>query len=256
MWFEELTGFIEESPEQVRKYHRIEGTQLISTINGNKFLYGSLETPNLSELRQRVKKLKLPEGQILLQECVADVQSLHTVNENIGGFFQVASQFNLLEMASPEVTPDSGVDDYEYDPTQGPACAIAAGAGTIYRNYFVNLNGKTGQSRNNQIDLLSDIGEFLGNKSGHLWHMKNGYALASEAGLKIISKQLENSNESELDKIREHLRIGIQWNTEVTLNNLRHTVSQSYCSALPVAYSQHSHQLWEKFAVLILEASY
>ena len=123
-------------------------------------------------------------------------------------------------------------------------------------NYFVNLNGEIGQSSHNQIDTLSDVGDILGNKSDCLWDMKNGYALASKEGLRIISKQLEDLSESEIDKIRGNLRIGIQWNTEVTLNNLKHTVSQSYCSALPVAYSQHSHQLWEKFAVLILEASY
>ena len=256
MWFEKLTGFIEESPEQVRDNLYIEGNQLISSVNGNKFLYGSLETPNLSELREGVRTLKLPQGRIILQESVANIQNLHTATENKGAFFQVASQFNLLEMVSPQITPDNGISAYEYDLTQGPACAIAAGAGTIYRNYFVNLNGKIGQSTNNQIDTLSNIGKILGNESGHLWHMKNGYALASEKGLKTISKLLASLNESEIDKIRENLKIGIQWNTEVTLNNLKHLVSQSYCSALPVANSQHSHQLWEKFAVLILEASY
>jgi len=225
-------------------------------VNGNKFLYGSLETPSLSELREEVKILKPPQGRIILQESVANIQNLHTAHENKGAFFQVASQFNLLEMVSPQVTPDNGISAYEYDLTQGPACAIAAGAGTIYRNYFVNLNGKIGQSANNQIDTLSNIGKILGNESGHLWHMKNGYALASEKGLITISKLLASLNESEIDKIRENLKIGIQWNTEVTLNNLKHLVSQSYCSALPVAYSQHPHQLWEKFAVLILEASY
>jgi len=256
MWFEKLVGFTEESPEQVRELLYIKDNQLISSVNGNKYLYGLLETPSLSELRARVRKLNLPKGCIHLQESVANVQNLHMANENKGGFFQVASQFNLLEMISPEITPDNGVGGYEYDLTQGPACAIAAGAGTIYRNYFVHLNGKVGQSANNQIDTLSDIGKILGNESGHLWYMKNGYALASDEGLKTISKYLANLNESKIDEIRKNLRIGIQWNTEVTLNESKHSVSQAYCSALPVAYSQYSYQLWEKFAVLILEASY
>ena len=39
--------------------------------------------------------------------------------------------------------------------------------------------------------------------------------------------------------LRQLLRIGIQWNTQVTLNDAKHTVSQAYCSALPVAYSHH-----------------
>jgi hypothetical protein len=33
-------------------------------------------------------------------------------------------------------------------------------------------------------------------------------------------------------------------------------VSQAYCSALPVAYSQHPASLWAEFAQLVLEASY
>jgi len=52
------------------------------------------------------------------------------------------------------------------------------------------------------------------------------------------------------------LRIGIQWNTQVTLNDPTHTVSQAYCSALPVAYSHHPSHLWATFARLILEAAY
>jgi len=38
-----------------------------------------------------------------------DVQSLHAAASNAGALFQVASQFNLLEMMSPEVTPEQGV---------------------------------------------------------------------------------------------------------------------------------------------------
>ena len=37
------------------------------------------------------------------------------------------------------MTPEDGVTRYKDDPTQGPACAIAAGAATIYRNYFVPI---------------------------------------------------------------------------------------------------------------------
>jgi hypothetical protein len=36
-------------------------------------------------------------------------------------------------MVSPRVTPEDGVGIYDLDRTQGPACAVAAGAGTIYR---------------------------------------------------------------------------------------------------------------------------
>jgi hypothetical protein len=78
----------------------------------------------------------------------------------------VACQFNLLEMAS------------------------AAGAGTIDRNDFAAVNGLTGQSASNQIDGLADLGLALGKAEGRLWEMRNGYPLASHAGLAEISERL------------------------------------------------------------------
>jgi hypothetical protein len=80
--------------------------------------------------------------------------------------------------------------------------------------------------------------------------------LASHNGLVEIAKHLRASSEKEIDRIHQSLRIGIQWNTQVTLNNCKHLVSQAYCSALPVAYSRHSPELWADFARLILEAAY
>jgi hypothetical protein len=157
---------------------------------------------------------------------------------------------------SPSVIPEDGIGIYEDDHTQGPACAIAAGAGTIYRNYFATVNGNTGQSAGNQIDCLADIGAALGNSENRLWEMRNGYALASQSGLFEISSRLRAADESELDGWRQLLRIGIQWNTQVTLNDSKHLVSQAYCSALPVAYCHYASSLWADFARLVLEASY
>ncbi len=256
MWFERLTGFPEEPPQQVRENITVDGQTLTSHANGKVLVYGQLETPTLAELRERVHASGYKNGRISLREVVADVQRLHTDASNAGALFQVASQFNLLEMVSPNVTPERGVGIYEHDRTQGPACAIAAGAGTIYRNYFAIVNGQTGQSANNQIDCLADIGAALGNTGSRLWEMRNGYALASQSGLVEIAHRLQASSESELDRLRQLLRIGIQWNTQVTLHDARHTVSQAYCSALPVAYSHHPSHLWAAFARLILEAAY
>src|SRR6185503_8384934 len=195
-------------------------------------------------------------GRISVREVVANVQQLHRNESNAGSLFQVASQFNLLEMVSPDVTPEQGVGIYENDHTQGPACAIAAGAGTIYRNYFAPVNGQIGQSESNQLDCLADIGRELGNSDSRLWQMRNGYALATQTGLIEISNRLRDSNENELDELRKLLRIGVQWNTQVTLKDANHRVSQAYCSALPVSYSEHSSDLWKEFASLVLEASY
>ncbi|MDR2207450.1 MAG: hypothetical protein LBE22_00525 [Azoarcus sp.] len=256
MWFEKLTGFPEETPQQVREKMTVDGQTLTSNVNGRVLTYGRLETPTLTELRERVRTSGHQDGKISAREAVADVQHLHTDISNAGALFQVASQFNLLEMVSPYVTPEQGIGIYEHDHTQGPTCAIAAGAGTIYRNYFAIVNGQTGQSASNQIDCLADIGAALGNTENRLWEMRNGYALVSRGGLIEIARHLQTASESDIDRLRELLRIGIQWETQVTINGAQHTVSQAYCSALPVAYSHHASPLWEPFARLVLEAAY
>jgi len=256
MWFETLTGFSEKSPRQVRTNITIDDNLLKSHINGKVLICGKLETPSLAELREHVHASGHKVGKISVREVVANVQHLHTNKSNAKALFQVASQFNLLEMVSPNITPEHGIGIYENDHTQGPACAIAAGAGTIYRNYFAIVNGQTGQSAKNQIDCLADIGTALGNSQSRLWEMRNGYALASHNGLVEISHRLRTSSESELDELRQLLRIGVQWNTQVTLNGSKHLISQAYCSALPVAYSDQDSNLWEEFARLVLEASY
>jgi len=255
-WFEDLTGFREVSAEQVRENIRLDGDTLTSLVNGKTFTCGRLEIPSLGELRERVCSCDGTPGRLSLEEVVADVADLHADEQNAGSLFQVASQFNLLEMAGPSVTPEEGIGIYEDDHTQGPVCAIACGAGTIYRNYFAKIDGELGQTADRQIDCLADLGTALGNTEERLWQMRNGYALASRDGLTEIPEQLEASTEKQRDRLREQLRIGIQWDTQVTIRDSSHLVTQAYCSALPVAYSQHPSDLWESFARLVLEASY
>lgn len=255
-WFEELTGFQETCPDEVREKIHVEGETLTSHVNGRVMTCGRLETPSLAELRERVEACPSGTGALSIREVIGDAQALHVDEANAGSMLQAASQFNLLEMVGPSVTPEQGVGIYEYDLTQGPACAIAAGAGTIYRNYFAPVHEQIGQSESSQIDCLDDMGRALGNTDNHLWRMRNGYAMVSESGLAEISNRLRASTEDELDELRKLLRIGLQWNTQVTLEGSSHLVSQAYCSALPVSYWGHSSDLGEDFARLILEASY
>jgi hypothetical protein len=229
---------------------------LRSRRNGRSWLCGKLETLPLAQLRERARCIKRDPGPISVREIVADVQHLHRDRANENALFQVASQFNLLEMTSPGVTPECGVGIYEEDLTQGPACAIAAGAGTIFRNYFVNVNGRIGQTADNQIDCLSGIATLFDNSSQRLWRMVNGYALPSASGLEEINRKLENMDEAGLDAVRQGLQIGLHWDVQVTLDDATHTVSQAYCSAMPVAYTSHTLDLWAPFAKLVLEAAY
>ncbi len=256
MWFQSLFGFSENSIEQVQANLSLSGNTLTSKASGKTFTCGTLNLPSLAELREQIKSIDLSTRPLQLKEVVADVQDLHANPNNAGAFFQAASQFNLLEMISPDITPEMGIDRYENDHTQGPACAIACGAGTVFRNYFTKVNGQTGQTAYKQIDCLKEIGDSLNNTNDRLWTMTNGYALPTLQGLQEINQTLQKMTEAEKDLLRAQLRIGVQKDTQVTMKNCEHLVTQAYCSALPVAYSQHPASLWADFAKLILEASY
>lgn len=252
-WFEQLTGVEESSPEAVRSALRTEGKWLHSTANSKAWQCGTLSTPQLSDLR--FQETAAP-GHLTFAEVVADVRELHADASNAGATFQVASQFNLLEMVSPRIAPEDGIGIYENDRTQGPACAIACGAGTIYRNYFAPVDGQPGQSFDRQIDCLADVGARLGNVDSQLWAMKNGYALPTSSGLQSITSQIDRMTDNGREELRGLLRVGLQSETQVTLANASHTVDQVYCSALPVAYSNQLAEDWEVFARLVLEAAY
>jgi hypothetical protein len=261
-WFEKLTGFRETTYEETRARLEVEGDKLRSLVNGASYGIGELELVSLQALRERVKSASGIPGRIKTSIVTGDVRRMHQAPENAGALFQVASQFNLLEMASPNLTPEHGVTIYTNDHTQGPACAIAAGAATIYRNYFAPVDGRQGQTAARQFDGLADLGASLSDALrkpvGELWKMQNGYALGVQVGLDAIARHLETLTPDQLDALRGKLCIGLHRDVEVTEavgpNPL--LVSQAFCSALPVAYSGVPAGHWEPFAVLVLEAAY
>jgi hypothetical protein len=259
-WFETLTGFRESDYDDTRAKLKIKGNRLQSLVNGKDYGIGELELVSLESLRQRVSTAgKLP-GKLQVSVVTGDVRQMHRLPENAGALFQVASQFNLLEMISPTVTPEQGVTRYQNDHTQGPACAIAAGAATIYRNYFAPVNGCYGQNAKRQIDGLAELGgalaAALNQPINALWEMKNGYALCTRSGLDSIAKYLESLELEQLDVLRGKLCVGIHRDVEVTEGERRPIASQAFCSALPVAYTNVPAVLWEAFASLVLEAAY
>ena len=256
MWFKQLTGFDEVSPEYVRERLLIDGTKLTSKVNGRSYRFGTLEIPTLEELRETAPPPEAFSDKILVSEVIANVRQIHRNTANKNALIQAASQFNLLEMTGPHITPEQGVDGYEHDFTQGPACAIACGAGTIYRNYFVPVKGKPGQTADNQIDCLELIGKTLNNEELHLWKMSNGYALVNQEGLLKVNSILAKATDEYIEDLKSRLKIGLQWQTEVTLADSQQLVSQAYCSALPVAYMNIEPFYWERFGRLVLEATY
>ncbi len=170
--FQQLFGFPEGSHAEVQSRLRVEEDPLSSSVNGASYACGRLEMTSLSELRERVSTLKLTPNPSTCREIVADAKALHADPENAGVLFQVASQFNLLEMCGPGETPEMGISKYAGDPTQGSACALACFAGTVYRNYFVHLGDQIGQTADRQVDCLADLRDALGNRDKRLWEMR------------------------------------------------------------------------------------
>jgi hypothetical protein len=164
MWFQSIFGFA-EVPESFNRnqshfYFDADKWQLYSKMNSTVFDVGPFEVLSVRTLSDKADNLSkdlhmgercydLSNG-LTFENIIGDVRTLIRDPVNSGSVFQVASQFNCLEMVGPRVTPDAGVSCYSKDPTQGPACAIACPAATVYRNYFYNGSG---QSRK-QLDML------------------------------------------------------------------------------------------------------
>lgn len=258
-WFERLTGFVETDVASTRQRLSMHDGMLVSSVNGRRYRAGRLELLSLGELRAMAAAASADRRRSTVSTIRGDVRSLHAAPENAGALFQVASQFNLLEMVGPHVSPEQGVTRYEHDHTQGPACAMAAGAATIHRNYFVPVDGGIGQTRDRQINALADLGRALGHDQAPLWSWQNGYALCLREGLARVARQLDRADEAQTDRLRSLLRIGVHWDVEVTdtASSPGPIVSQAFCSALPVAYAGAIPRAeWAPFARLVLEAAY
>src|SRR5690349_15670027 len=259
-WFTELTGFRETGYNATRAQLFVEGDELVSTVNGKRYGIGTLEVPKLADLRARVH---VPtDGRTTVRCVTGEARAMHADPELEGALFQVASQFNLLEMTGPSIAPEDGVTRYSGDHTQGPACAIAAGAATIYRNYFAPVDGEIGQTRDRQINAFAGVGEALSAELtrpvAELWQMRNGYALCTSEGLEAITGLLADGDDGLHDQLRAQLAVGLHRNVEVTdvRVDARRLVSQAFCSTLPVAYGTSPSTAWEAFARLVLGAAY
>jgi hypothetical protein len=196
-WFQRLTGFAEAGYTSTQQRLAVEGEELVSQVNGKRYGIGQFSLPTLAELRARVNPPR--EQRSSFTAVIGEARSMHSDPRLAGALFQAASQFNVLEMTSEHVTPEEGVTRYAWDGTQGPACAIAAGAATIYRNYLVPVGDGVGQTADRQIDALAGVGSELAQLTSRrvdeLWTMSNGYALCTADGLTAISGLLEDATE-------------------------------------------------------------
>ena len=261
-WFERITGFPETAYAQTKDRLSVHEGKLHSTASAKTFGVGDLEVLSLEVLRSRIVDAMANDVPLCLDKVIGDARALHSDARFTGATFQVASQFNLLEMTSTDVTPEDGITRYAYDQTQGPACAMAAGAGTIFRNYFVPVSGQFGQTADCQIDTIAKLADTLADRIGQpkdtFWEMRNGYALLNRKGMHLAEEYLGALSEFERDRLRCLLQVGVHWDVEVTDEAAAPgtSVTQVYCSALPVAYSSVRQSDCSELASLILEAAY
>jgi hypothetical protein len=247
-WFEDVFGFPESSRfEQNRSRFQLltdsDGCITLFSKDGRTFHVGQFETPSLEELRSRLRQYH-KRHQLSFEHIQDSTQNLMEQPENQGAVFQVASQFNALEMLSPQYTPELGVTIYERDPTQGPAAAMLCPAALVYRNYFWN---GTGQTQDNQLNLLRDIEVLVDNDEHKYWAMQNGYALATKNLAQLnLTRSLQH-------QVEQNLRVAIHWDSE-TNTQTKHSVCQVFCSACPIGYSKIPVEIWEPFARCILNA--
>lgn len=268
LWFESLFGFNEldfRFNEIQNKFQLIptdNKIRLVSKINQRSFDVGNFSCRSVRDLREEAKHYlslrRYPErAQVTVShDIIEDSLPLH--HRYPGSVIQAASQFNCLEFPDSLVTPEEGVTEYVNDPTQGPACAIACAAGTVYRNYFVPVNGRIGQTVDNQINNLDEAESLLGDTK--LWEIRNGYSFSTETKLNELNAILKMRSDELLDSIKVgvHKDVGVVFREryiEVSPEEAS-TVTQVYASALSCAYSGIPAHYWECFARLVLNACY
>lgn len=267
-WFSDLFGFTEcgYSATQ-RRLKVVPFERALEGENGVRYQIGRFWTPSLLELEALATKegcMAKLNGRLRVRNVMGDVAEFHAAENNKHATFQVASQFNCLEFTGPNKTPEHGITGYAGDKTQGPACSIACGPATAYRNYFVDVNGNTGQQRNHQINNLSDLNAKLGNTQGKYFKVVGGYTMAEDTGLRELNTEISKMDERTHQSFRKSLRIGVHEDVQVTstawgmipVRKRDHTVTQVFGSACSVSYSGNGKQLWAPFARLVLSASY
>lgn len=256
-WFERLFGFVEGDWASTQRAFAVEGSRLRSLVNGRAFAVGEFTTPSLAWLRAQTQG-GAPGRLELTHEVIGDVLELHARPENRGAVFQVASQFNCLEFAGPEVVPEDGVTGYAFDPTQGPACSLAAAPATVVRNYFADVGGARGQTRERQLDNLDALAAMLGDR-GEYWDVVNGYTHSDERRLERLERALGRHDR---EALLGAVKVGLHRDVEVTFAT-RYTepatpthVTQVFCSALSCGYTRVGLDDWEPLAMLVLDAAY
>jgi hypothetical protein len=268
-WFERLFGFDDATgsfAQSRAKFTYDPATGVLRALagGGGEWRAGTFSTPTLATLRlETAARAAAPASNLTVRFVVGNVATLHDDPENAGAVFQAASQFNCLEFKHAGLTPAAGVAIYVYDPTQGPACAIACAPGTVVRNYFAGGAGQGAVQLNTIRDALDALGGGV--------DVTNGYTESDVARLRRLAGALRDGERRAA--ALELVQVGVQRDTQVTCTQRRgasykewrwheatsgSVVTQVYVSAVSVAYSgvPNAAAEWAPFAQFVLEAAY
>jgi hypothetical protein len=211
-WFEELFGFAEDLPSvrsnftvrECSNHIKLECAANRRSFNAGRFSLVNVDsfaalrqTPSATPGTLHVIRGQGNSGSNTNICSVLESQSLPEFN---GATFQAASNFNCLEFCGAGDAARQGVTRYIHDHTQGPYCALGAGAALVYRNYFVrHSNGAVGQIEK-EIELLAN--------TPLAPYVKSGYPLLNWESLAKIA----DANWDDLSQFY----VGLHENCEVT----------------------------------------
>ncbi len=246
----------------------------ILTCQERDFQVGRFHVPTVAELRE--SNLHRDGSGVASTSfsinVVGNIFPRHAQSPN--ATFQAASQYNALEFPHPHATPEDGITDYSWDNTQGPNCALACPAGTLYRNYFVQQpDGTLGQTAASQINYLAEfLAELERRGHGGAVYIQNGYLMSNDAQrLGQLAAYLQDGISAEVrDELLKLIRAGLQDDVEVSFSDRagwsswtqvprdsQIIVSQVYAAAPAITYSPVSDKAaWAPLAQLLLDAQY
>ena len=156
---------------------------------------------------------------------------------------QIASQFNALEMISPEVSHRDGIVRYSNDRTQGPIGVLCCLPGLITRNYWYT------NRYSSQPDSLKHLN--LPTKNGYLLWGKD-----SSQALQILSSP--GAMDKLITPIMAYTQVvGVRTDGyKASVHRTNKLVHQIFCSAAPGSYYDNSMDFHSEINEILLRQQY
>eukprot|EP01087_Luapelamoeba_hula_P015350 TRINITY_DN4576_c0_g2_i1.p1 TRINITY_DN4576_c0_g2~~TRINITY_DN4576_c0_g2_i1.p1 ORF type:complete len:426 (+),score=49.23 TRINITY_DN4576_c0_g2_i1:23-1279(+) len=187
-WFHRIAGVYEDAYRlQDNKQLRCNGDDELIITNaetGVEYRAGRFYEASLGEMAGSLTPQNKSSPHVLFEIITradnasiryVDVAGVQAQPESRLAVFQAASNFNGVEAVSEGSYPDrkTFTTDYIYDPTQGPAASISAGAAAITRVHAAfydesKPSSEWGQTKNRQVNFLSEVAEHFPIKNGYV----------------------------------------------------------------------------------------